>query len=133
MRYNVNINNIGTVHTGSNRRAALAVAKDYANNVAQGEGRGEFPVTVFCDGEPLAEYIGATVQLVGLTHDGEGWSVNDVYRASDIALPIDATPRQTLRAVRDALGLSGERMVPLWDGFWRLAGSTLAVTLSFDY
>ena len=135
MRYSVTVSNVGTVHTGNNRRAAETVAREYADNVAAGEGRGDFPVVVFKDGEPLVEYIGATVALCGILSDGEGWSVNDVYRSRDIAIPADATIRQILKAVRAALGLwRWDRLTPWIDGEgWRIAGSTYAVTICYDY
>ena len=60
MAYQVIVGNIGTVYDGGKRKAADNAFRSYKNDSRFNYGRasGE-DVTLFCDGEPIKEWLGS--------------------------------------------------------------------------
>lgn len=58
--YTVIVGNIGTTHTGTNKRKAMKEYRDYliASTATHGAASGE-PVTLTMNGEPIIEHLGS--------------------------------------------------------------------------
>ena len=77
-----------------------------------------------------------TVEMVGLLHDGFGWSFNDCYGREEITLPDASSDRTIVRAAKALYGWTGTRCYRDDVGETirlRGVGSTLAIDITPNY
>lgn len=106
MRYTVYVGNVGLVHDGQNKKEALKAFAEYKSQSSSGYGRAaNEEVVLMADDEPVKQHGGGLSYRKGtfehrineliqqveddcysavffeLWNDGEGWSVNNAWRA----------------------------------------------------